>query len=67
MASRKLKAAQSPMPTITSQSAEIAAREAARLYDAALLAGDEPNGMDLARISESILAQDWLAPDEEVV
>ncbi|MDQ2805543.1 MAG: hypothetical protein M3Z04_01280 [Chloroflexota bacterium] len=67
MARRKPRTTDGMTPVISDVAAdEREAREAARLYDAALTAGDEPDGQDLARISESVLARDWLMPEEDI-
>ncbi len=67
MARRKPRTTDGMTPVISAVAAdERAAREAARLYDAALTAGDELDGQDLARISESVLTRDWLTAEEEI-
>ncbi len=66
MASRKPRPRPPAEPTVLlPKRDDLAAREAARLYDEAIDAGDEPDGLALARISEPVLAREWLTPEED--
>lgn len=67
MASRKSRSLSPTDPTVLlPHRDDLAAREAARLYDEAIDAGDEPDGFALALISEPSLAREWLTPEEDV-